>query len=304
MHHQYEEGVWMLDGVALKEWPFQPVEQVFTAKDAMLYALSVGFCSDPIDERELQFVYEKGLVVVPTMAVVLSYPGLWISDPRTGMDWANLVHGEQVVRFHSPLPPGGRVVGLTKVVSVTDKGPGKGATFVQTRTLRNADTGDVIATLEQLNLARADGGYSEGGGKDGRQVSDPPPAKPHPLPERDPDAIIELPTFPQQALFYRLCADPHPVHVDPRAARSAGFKRPILHGLGSYGIACRGLLRACCEYEPRRLKSLRTRFSSPLYPGEVLEMDIWREGRLALFRCRARSTGAVVLNNGVAEIEE
>ena len=292
----------MLDSHALKSWPFKEVSQTYSETDTMHYALSVGFGADPMDLRQLKFVYEKGLVAAPTMAVVLSYPGLWISDPRTGIDWLRTVHGEQSVRFHRPLPASGTVVGLTSISAVTDKGEGKGAVFVQRRTLRDAKTGENIATLEQINFCRGDGGYSLNGGADGRQVSDPPPASPHVLPEGVPELVYDTPTLVQQALLYRLCADRHPIHVDPEAAVRAGFARPILHGLGTYGIVGHAILRTCCDYDPQRLKFLRARFSAPFFPGETLRTEIWRDGSAISFRCRSAERDVVVLNNGYAEI--
>ncbi len=291
----------MLDSVAIKNWPFEEVRQTYTATDTIHYALAVGYGSDPMDLQQLPFVYERDLRAAPTMAVVLSYPGLWISDPRTGIDWLKAVHGEQTVRFHKPLPAAGTVVGLTRVTTVTDKGRGKGAIFVQQRTLRD-EAGGLLATLEQVNFCRGDGGYSENGGADGRQVSDPPPPAPHPIPEASPAQVHDMPTLPQQALLYRLCADRHPIHVDPVAAAAVGFPRPLLHGLGSYGLVGRVLMETCCDWDPSRLKVLRTRFAAPFFPGETLRTELWRDGAIVSFRCIAKERNVVVVNNGMAEI--
>jgi acyl dehydratase len=292
-----------IDCNALKTWPFTDVEQIYTEKDSIFYALAVGYGADPMEERELPFFYEKNLVAVPTMAVVLSYPGLWIADPKSGIDWLKTVHGEQSVRFHRPLPGSGTVVGRTRVASVIDKGPGKGALFVQERTLRDKASGEPLATLEQVNFCRGDGGYSLDGGADGKQVSDAPIAAPHPLPDTPPQWLHDIPTLPQQALFYRLCADRHPIHVDPRAAREAGFPRPILHGLATFGIAGHALLSVCCDYQPARLKSMRVRFSAPVFPGETIRTEIWPHASGVSFRCRALQRDVIILNNGYAEID-
>jgi len=291
----------LLDSHALKHWPFDEVRQTYTETDTIHYALAVGYGSDPTDARQLPFVYERDLRAAPTMAVVLAYPGLWISDPRTGIDWLKAVHGEQTVRFHKPLPAAGTVAGLTRVVSATDKGPGKGAIFVQQRTLRDT-AGELLATLDQVNFCRGDGGYSTNGGADGRQVSDPPPPAPHPIPERPPERMHDFRTLPQQALFYRLCADRHPIHVDPAAAAKVGFPRPLLHGLGTYGIVGRVILETWCDWDPARLKVLRTRFASPFFPGETLRTQMWRDGSIVSFRCLSVERDVVVVNNGMAEI--
>ncbi len=293
----------MLDSNVLKNWPFEDVRQTYTEKDTMSYALSVGFGADPTDLRQLPFVYERDLVAAPTMAVVLSYPGMWIADPRTGIDWLKVLHGEQTVRFHKPLAPAGTVVGKSRVSSVTDKGKGRGAVFVQERVLRDAQSGEAIATLEQVNFCRADGGYSEGGGADGRQVSDPPPPAVHPIPDEPAHQVHDTATLRQQALMYRLCADRHPIHVDPVAAAAVGFPRPILHGLGTYGVVGKVMLQTCCETNPARLKLLRCRFSSVFYPGETLRTEIWRHGGTVSFRCSSLERNVVVLNNGLAEID-
>lgn len=292
----------MIDSHAVKNWPFTEVRQTYGQVDSIHYALAVGYGADPMDSQQLRFVYERDLLAVPTMAVVLSYPGLWISDPRTGIDWHKAVHGEQAVRFHRPLAAAGTVVGLTRVSSVTDKGPDKGAVFVQQRTLRDAGSGEVLATLEQVNFCRGDGGYSIGGGAGGRQVSDPPPPPPHQLPDEAPRQVHEMATLPQQALLYRLCADRHPIHVDPVVAASVGFPRPLLHGLGTYGLVGRAILASCCDWDPARLKYLRVRFTAPFFPGETLRTEIWRDGAVVSFRCLSKERGVVVLNNGMAEV--
>ena len=125
----------------------------------------------------------------------------------------------------------------------------------------------------------------------------------HPLPEREPDKVCDLPTLPQAALIYRLCGDFNPLHIEPEVARAAGFKAPILHGLCTLGIAGHALLKTFCDYEPARFFSLELRFSAPVYPGETIRTEMWRDGNYVSFRAWAIERNVVVLNNGRMEVQ-
>jgi acyl dehydratase len=293
-----------IDYAKLKARAFPVVEQSYTWKDSALYALSVGYASDPLDERELPFVYEQGeqaQVAAPTMPVVLATPGFWARQPDTGIDWVNLLHGEQDLVIHEPIPVAATVVSQNKITAIIDKGRGKGAIIVQERALTDKQTGKTLATLESLSFCRGDGGFSESG-RNGPVGGDAAPTpKPVP-PSRAPDHVVDLGTLAQSALFYRLCADPNPLHADPRVAKAAGFPRPILHGLASFAIAGHALVQACCGHDPRRLKRIGLRFSSPVFPGETLRTEIWAQPERHQFRVTAVERGVVVLNNGVAHI--
>ncbi|SFC27494.1 MaoC/PaaZ C-terminal domain-containing protein [Tropicimonas isoalkanivorans] len=269
------------------------IEQTYTEKDTMLYALGIGLGSDPVDPDQLRYVYEKGLVAAPSMAVVLAHPGLWIRDLDTGIDYVKVVHGEQGLTLHRPLPAAATVTGESRVTGIVDKGEGRGAMVYSERVIRDKATGEKLATITQNSFCRADGGY--GGPSD-------PARKPHALPERAPDLSVDLTTIPQQALLYRLNADVNPLHADPEIARKAGFDRPILHGLATYGIACHALLKAVCGYDASRLRSLDGRFTAPVYPGETFRAEIWRDGDIASYRIRAVERDVVAISNGRAEI--
>jgi acyl dehydratase len=270
------------------------VAHSYSERDAILYALGLGLGQDPLNENELAFVYEKNLRVLPTMAVVLGYPGFWIRDLDTGIDWVKVLHGEQGFRLHRPLAPRGDVVGITRVVDVIDKGPGKGALLYSERRIVDKTSGETIATLSQTTVCRGDGGF---GGPPG------PTPPPHALPERDADNICDLRTRPETALIYRLSGDPNPLHVDPQVAKAAGYERPILHGLATFGIAGHALLRALCGYEPTRLIAMSCRFSAPVFPGETIRTEMWRERDIVSYRARALERDAIVINNGRAEIQ-
>jgi acyl dehydratase len=291
----------MIDYAGLKARKFADVEQSYTKKDTMLYALGLGYGHDPMDENQLQFVYEKNLKTLPTMAVVLGYPGFWMKNPDSGIDWVRLVHGEQSLTVHKPLPVAGTVIGSTSIKAVVDKGEGKGALVFQQRTIRDKATGDLLATLDHLTFCRADGGFSQKEGNGPKGGDAPPPQKPA-VPETAPDAVCDLPTLSQAALIYRLCADDNPLHAEPAVAKAAGFPQPILHGLATYGVAGHAILKTYCGYDPLRLKSLSLRFSAPVFPGETIRTEMWKEGNRVRFRAKAVQRDIVVLSHGTADI--
>jgi len=289
----------------LKNRPFAPVHQHRTERDTLLYALSLGLGNDPLDAAALPFVYEGlegGLRALPTQAVVLGYPGFWAREPDTGIDWVRLVHGEQRVRWHQPLPASGDVVGRNRITHLIDKGEGKGAILVTERLLESA-AGEPLATLQQVTFLRGDGGYSQQGGG---QPSDAPLPALQPTPEdRAPDLTHAQAIRPEAALLYRLMGDTNPLHADPAVAAKAGFERPILHGLASYGLVAHAVLRQCGAGDPARLKALDIRFAAPVYPGETLVTEIWRvPGRPGQVQLRARvaERDKVVLSHGWAEL--
>ena len=282
-----------IDHQTLLNWTIPPVEHTFTARDTMLYALGTGLGFDPLDEQQLRFVYEKDLAALPTMAIVLGYPGPWHRDPKTGVDGTKVVHGEQGFRIHRRLPVAGTVIGRTRVTGVFDKGEGRGA-LIQTATeVTMKDGGAPVCSLTSTSFARANGGF---GGPSG------PVKEPHALPSRKPDAVCDLPTLPQAALIYRLSGDYNPLHAEPAFARRAGFKAPILHGRCTFGIAGHALLRTCCGYDPAKLIAMEARFSSPVYPGETVRTEIWQDGAVVSFRALIAERNAVVLSGGRAEV--
>jgi acyl dehydratase len=282
-----------IDYDKLINWKFDDVEQTYTTKDSILYALGVGLSMDPLDLQQLRFTYEEDMLALPTMAVVLAYPGFFLKNPEFGVDWVKVLHGEQGIKLHKPLPAEGTVIGKTKITEIIDKGAGKGALIYTTREVFEKSSGDLLATLDSTTFARGDGGF--GGPTEGAP-------QPHSLPDRAPDSSIELPTLLQQALIYRLSGDFNPLHADPRIATSAGFKAPILHGLASLGVAGHAVLKEACNYEPSKLKEFNLRFTSPVYPGETLVTELWKDGDVTSFRCRVKERDLVVLNNGYAKI--
>lgn len=284
----------VLDPQKILNWPFEPVEQTYTERDTILYALGCGLGFDPLDEAQLRFVFEEPeLLALPSMAAVLSPPGFWARHPESGIDWVRILHGEQAMEIHKPLPAAAKVVATAKVTDIVDKGAGRGALLLVERTVKNIETGEALATLHSTTFARGDGGCG------GTMETAPAP---HPVPDRAPDLACDLPTALNSALIYRLSGDPNPLHASPSVARAAGFDRPILHGLCSWGIAGHAILKTYCDYDPVRIRSMALRFSAPVYPGETIRTEMWRSGDTVSFRARVAARDVVVLNNGRAEI--
>jgi len=265
------------------------VRQSYSASDVILYALGVGVGADANDTSALPFIYEAHLRVLPTLAVVLAQPGQWLRDLDTGVDYRHVLHGEQRLALHAPLPAGGEVIGHTRIVDVIDKGAGRGALLLSERTIHDAASGELLATVGHTAVCRADGGFG------GPARSAP---RPHEMPSREPDATYTVPTTAQAAFLYRLSADLNPLHVDPTIARTAGFARPILHGLATYGATGYALLKAICGSEPARMHSIDCRFTAPAYAGDTFATDIWIDGNVAAFRTRAVERDVVVISNG------
>jgi acyl dehydratase len=273
---------------------FPPLEHTYSAKDTILYALGVGVGADPMDTKELPFVYERDLRIIPSQAAVIAYPGPWVMDPALGIDWVKLLHGEQGIVFERPLQATATVCGEYQVLGVDDKGPGKGAVISFEKRILDAKDGAVICRVRSTYFLRGDGGCGSWG--------EPIPA-PAALPDRAPDGVVDLPTLPRQALIYRLNGDYNPVHIDPEVAARAGFAKPILHGLCTFGIACFSLVQQLCAGNPQRLGEIFVRFSRPVYPGDTIRLELFEEDGSWRFRARSKDRDEVVLDRGLARIK-
>jgi acyl dehydratase len=272
--------------------PLAPGETSWSSQDALLYALAVGAGQDdPL--AELQFTTEnsQGIEqqVLPTFGVMVVQRG----GPRRRLgdfDPAMLVHAEQALVLHRPLPVAGRARVTSTVTGIYDKG--SGALVVSEATATDVESGELLVTTVSSAFIRGQGGF---GGERG-------PVSTWQLPARSPDFVASAQTRPDQALLYRLCGDRNPLHSDPAVAARAGFPRPILHGLCTYGITGRLLLHGLCGSEPARFGSMQARFTRPVLPGARLTVSAWLEpesadGRLALFRTTDES-GAAVIDHG------
>ena len=262
----------------------------WTSTDSLLYAVGVGAGQDPLDRRELPFVSENSIDVtqraLPTMAVVLADVTGAFADIGS-FNPAMLVHGEQKVICHRGLPVAGELLSTAEITAIWDKG--KGAVIEITARASSAEDSEPLFDAVMSAFIRGEGGW---GGERG------PSGPTNVAPEREPDHSVRLSTRPEQALVYRLSGDRNPLHSDPSFAAFAGFDRPILHGLCTYGFAGRALLHALCDSDPARFGSIEGRFSAPVFPGEDLVVDIWvtEEGE-ARFRTTG-GDGRIVIDSG------
>ncbi len=281
-----------LDKVIQRRFP--DTDATYTFKDTILYALGVGFGSEPLDARHLRYLYEDGLVAAPTFANVLGHPGFWARDPEYGIDWKRLLHAEQRLTLHAALPAEGRVIARHDVLGVTDKGREGGAMLYQRKQVVDAASGAPLASVVTTLMLRGDGGCGSAGES---------PEALEPLPAGDPDHSVEVQTLEITPLIYRLSGDLNPLHIDPAVAKQAGFSRPILHGLATKGFAGYALLKACCDFDASRLKSMALRFSRPVMPGDRIRFDFWgaASGRVR-FRAVVEARNETVLDRGSAEI--
>lgn len=286
----------MLDINAVRQWDFGPLSQTYTERDTMLYALSLGFGEHPTDPGELGFVFEEQLQAVPSMAAILCSPGGWYRDPRTGIDVSRVVHGEQDIEILNPLPAAGSFTARAQVAAIVDKGPGKGAVIEIQREIVGSD-GTPHARIRHIAFCRNEGGCSEGQPQADRIAALPG------VPEREPDQVVEMKTLPQSALIYRLMGDYNPLHADPAYAQRAGYDRPILHGLCVFGMATRAVLAAYCGNDGKRLRRMAARFSAPTFPGDALQVRMWRgEAGTIHLQVTVPERGVTVLANGVFQV--
>ncbi|MFQ3453896.1 MaoC/PaaZ C-terminal domain-containing protein [Bradyrhizobium sp. UFLA01-814] len=259
-------------------------------REVMLYALGIGMGSDPLNKAELQFVNEafatsKPLKVVPTFASVC----VWGARPGViDLNRVMIVDAGRDITFHKPIPVMASVTADARVRGVYDKGKEKGAIIQSEIVVRDRDD-DKIVTILSSTFARGDGGF--GGPSEGIP-------EPHQVPRRAPDKSVDIPTRPDQALIYRLSGDRNPLHSDPEFARQAGFPRPILHGMCTYGLTCRAVLQTYADYDPSAFRLHRVRFSAPVFPGETVTINLWKDGNSISFEGHVRERRVTVVRNG------
>jgi acyl dehydratase len=263
----------------------EPAERSWDSKDALLYAVGVGSGTD-----ELAFATENSAdvaqAVLPTFAVIIGTGGGGAFAKIGTFNPALLVHGEQGVQLEGPIPVSGRLTTVTTITGIYDKG--SGAVIATESESVDASSGRTLFRTTSSIFLRGEGGFGGDRGPSGTGVE---------FPDRAPDEKVTYSTRPDQALLYRLSGDRNPLHSDPSFAAMAGFDRPILHGLCTYGFTGRALLHTLGASDPARFGSMQARFSKPVYPGDDLTVSMWTDGDDALFRTETQR-GEVVIDGG------
>jgi acyl dehydratase len=269
----------------------EPGQRSWTSKDALLYALGVGAGQTDPTGFELQFTTENSQDipqrVLPTFPVIIGM-GAGAMPSFGEINWAMLVHGEQSIEVFGEIPPEGTVESVTKIVGIYDKG--SGALAVMETESKYVDSGKPAFKVRMGAFIRGEGGFG-----DSRGPELPARAK---APEKAPEKEVTYATRADQALLYRLSGDRNPLHSDPSFAALAGFPKPILHGLCTYGVTGRALLHALCDSDPARFVGMDARFSKPVMPGDVLTVRMWKEGKGAAIFQTVTQDGTVVIDGG------
>jgi acyl dehydratase len=273
------------------------IDRSWDSKDALLYAVGVGAGAvDPLDRRELQYTTENSIgidqQVLPTFAVIIG--GAPIDYAGIGeINRANLVHGEQSIRLHAPIPVSGTIRNRARITGIYDKG--SGMVIASEAEAVSVETGEPILTTTMSAFIRGAGGWGGDRGPTGPRNAPP---------EREPDHVVTYSTRPDQALTYRLSGDRNPLHADPEFAKMGGFPRPILHGLCTFGFTGRALLHTLCDSDSTRFTGMEARFAKPVFPGQSLTIKMWitEPGRAAYVT--ENDEGEVVISEGAVSYRD
>ena len=287
------------DAALLRDWVIPDGEQCYTERDTILYAQGIG-AGQQGTAADLCWLYEPQLQALPTMAVVLASTPTWLGEAGTGVDMSRVLHGEQRLAVNRPLAPRAKVRSCSRILDLKDKGPGRDVVMTLERRLHDTADGAHLATCHSVVLLR---GYGSAAGGASPSPAVLPALPPVPM-DAVCDVVIDVPTRVDQAALYRLSGDLNPLHIDPAVARRAGFEQPPLHGLCTFGIAGRVLLQ-----EGDALLHLAGRFAGPVWPGELLRIEIWRRPsqsgdgpgtRRVAFRVRVPERDGIALSHGQA----
>ncbi len=273
---------------------FPPVEFSWKEDDVILYHLGLGAGANWTDESELQYTLEPNLKVLPTFAVipVFDTAGSALGAPGIDVKPFAIVHGEHEIALDGPIPRAASVRSESRISGIYDRGTG--AVIEISVSTRCVDTDRELFTNVWSLFARGEGGFG----------GEPGPKNEATLPDRAPDRVADVPVLPQQAQIYRLSGDKNPYHVDPESARKAGFDRPILHGLCSYGMICKAVVDELLDGDVARVARYRGRFAKPVFPGETIQVSLWRDGKRVLIGTETRERGTPVLTNAWVEVTE
>lgn len=270
---------------------FEPGEGGYAKDDVILYALGVGAGVPPTDAGELEYTYEKNLKVLPSFTTVANSGAAANFFAVEGLEFnrAMMLHGEQEVEIHKPLPPETKLRGQAKIADIYDKGK---AALLLLETRVSDGEGDPLYTNRMSLFLRGEGGF---GGPKGPDTSS---AKP----ERAPDGVLESTTLPQQALLYRLNGDKNPLHCDPDFAAKGGFDRPIIHGLCSYGIVCKAIVDGVLNGDPTKVAKYSARFRGIAFPGETYLTSFWKEGDTIYVEAKSKERDAPIISNAAVTV--
>lgn len=276
-----------IDVASIRGATVPDVWSAWTADDVILYQLGLGAGVPPTEARELAYTYEDGLTVVPSYGVVPVMPAVlgMLEMPGMDIDMAHVLHGDQALEVHGPLPTSAEVVTRGRVTEVLDKG--QAAVVVLETVTSDARDGQPLFTNRVGMFVRGEGGF---GGPRGSAPGNVPP-------DRDPDHVVACPTLPQQALIYRLSGDKNPMHADPGLAARGGFDQPILHGLCIFGIACKATVDTVLDGDVGRVARYEARFAGVVFPGETIEVSLWEESEHIVLTARCAERNSPVLSN-------
>jgi acyl dehydratase len=261
-------------------------EGSWSQDDVILYHLGVGAGVPPTDPHELEYTYEKNLKVLPSFGVIPVFGSLGgvASIPGLQFNFAMLLHGEQDIEIHRPLPVAAKITSKGRVAGLYDKGK---AALAILEVATSEQGGDPLFTNRFSLFLRGEGGF---GGESGPKAGNLPP-------ERAPDHVVESVTLPQQALLYRLCGDKNPLHADPEFAKMGGFDQPILHGLCSFGVVCKAAVDAALGGDTTKVSRYQARFAGVVFPGETIVTSLWNEGGKILVSAKTKERDTPVITN-------
>lgn len=255
-------------------------------REPMLYALACGATA-----QDLPFVYESAQVVLPSFVQMLGFDDSWLEV--AGVPLETVVHGSLDIRLSAPVPASGEVTVATDIVGLADKGAGRGGIIHQRMRIRQGDR--LISDSLSSIFVRGAGGFGGDRGEQPEAVT---------IPDRAPDETLHVATAANQAALFRLLGDRNPLHIDPAFAAQAGFPAPILHGAATFGTVCLAVLKASAGGDPARLRRFAARFTGPVFPGDRLEIPLWRQGSTVRFRAHAEGRERPVLDGGLADFTD
>jgi acyl dehydratase len=266
-------------------------QYTYTRDQVILYHLGLGAGNPPTDPGELEYTYEKNLKVLPSFGVIPTFGAMGGigSVPGLEFNFAMLLHGEQDLEIHQPIPPEATITNRGKVAELWDKGK---AALVVLQVDTSDESGQPLFTNRFSLFLRGEGGFG----------GEPGPKAGNAAPDRAPDGVIESPTLPQQALIYRLSGDKNPLHADPEFAKLGGFDKPIIHGLCSYGVVCKAIVDRVLGGDVAKVARYQARFAGVGFPGETYLTSYWEEGDKILIQAKSKERDAVIISNAAISV--